>query len=151
MSGVWVMVSVLFVDDDESLLEIYRQYFGELKKLEVYCAGSAQGARSLVGSHRINVAFIDVRLNEQHDPFSGLELAEFLSLSQPSCSIFLLTASAEPMIRSLAGRIGAQVLYKPKPLASLDSIIMLGSGSTRRSNEEVGNAKTLPISPLSGG
>jgi len=61
---------VLFVDDDQSLLVLYRRVFNRMG-YETFTAGSAEEALEIIQEQDLDAAVVDVRLGGETD---GLEL-----------------------------------------------------------------------------
>jgi DNA-binding NtrC family response regulator len=67
----WTMVKrVLFVDDDQSLLFLYRRVFTRMG-YETFTAPSAEGALEVIQDQELDAVVVDVRLGGEKD---GLDL-----------------------------------------------------------------------------
>lgn len=81
--------SLLFIDDEEGLLALYRSAFSRLG-YEVATAGSVEAGRERVRQGGINLVVLDIRLGEG----SGLQLLRELKAAHPKLPIVLCTAYA---------------------------------------------------------
>jgi DNA-binding NtrC family response regulator len=80
---------VLFVDDEEGLLELYRTSFTRLG-YEVATASSVEAGRARLQDGGIALVVLDIRLGEA----SGLALLRELKAAQPKLPVILSTAYA---------------------------------------------------------
>ena len=80
---------VLFVDDEEGLLELYRSAFARLG-YEVATASSLTDARERLGEGGVDLLVLDIRLTEG----SGLQLLRETKSSHPGLPVILNTAYA---------------------------------------------------------
>jgi CheY-like chemotaxis protein len=87
---------VLVVDDVEDWQLTLR---GILKKLgcEVVLAGSLEQARYVLNNHRIDLALLDMRLDERDESnVEGLDLAEEIQAHYPDVKIIIATGYSNP-------------------------------------------------------
>jgi DNA-binding NtrC family response regulator len=70
--------SVLFVDDEEEILEILVELFSD-NAYHLYTATHAQQALDIIDCHKINFVISDLKLPDQ----SGIELLETVRMRQP--------------------------------------------------------------------
>lgn len=106
----------ILVADDEPSVAITLQAILEQEGHTVHAATSAAEARRLIGSSPLDVALLDLRL----DDADGIEILEELRERQPECMAIMLTgyASLETAIRAI--RFGAyDYLMKPCDLDEL--------------------------------
>ena len=80
---------VLFIDDEEGLLELYRTAFARLD-YDVATATGIDYARARLGQGGVDVIVLDIRLGEA----SGLQLLREVKADHPKLPIVLCTAYA---------------------------------------------------------
>ena len=80
---------VLFIDDEEGLLELYRTAFARLD-YDVATATGIDYARARLGQGGVDVIVLDIRLGEA----SGLQLLREVKAAHPKLPIVLCTAYA---------------------------------------------------------
>lgn len=80
---------VLFIDDEEGLLELYRTVFGR-QGYAVATAASLDAGRERVGQGGVDLVVLDIRLGDT----SGLQLLRELKAAHPKLPIVLSTAYA---------------------------------------------------------
>ncbi len=80
---------VLFVDDEEGLLELYRSAFGR-EGLEVRTAATLDAARAELARGEVHTVVLDIRLVEG----SGLTLLREVKAANPHLPVILCTAYA---------------------------------------------------------
>lgn len=80
---------LLFVDDEQGLLELYRSAFGR-DGYEVRTAATLSEARSVLEGGGIDVLVLDIRLQDA----SGLELLREIKADAPHLPVVLSTAYA---------------------------------------------------------
>lgn len=80
---------LLFVDDEEELLNLYRSAFGR-EGYEVLTAPDLPSARSLLAGAEVAAVVLDIRLAEG----SGLELLREIKAGRPHLPVVLSTAYA---------------------------------------------------------
>lgn len=80
---------VLFVDDEDELLNLYRSAFGR-EGYEVLTARDLQSARGILADAAVAAVVLDIRLTEG----SGLELLREIKASRPHLPVVLSTAYA---------------------------------------------------------
>jgi DNA-binding NtrC family response regulator len=81
--------TVLFVDDEEGFLELYRTAFAR-EDLAVETATTADAARQILARGGIDVVVLDIRLGED----SGLALLREIKAANPAIGVVLSTAYA---------------------------------------------------------
>lgn len=105
---------LLFVDDEQDLREIAREYFGT--QYVVDTAEDAAAARSAVAAARPDVAILDIRMPGE----DGLSLAKWLRDAHPSVGIVMLTTAADVVDRVVGLEMGADdYIAKPFDLREL--------------------------------
>ena len=80
---------LLFVDDEEGFLELYRSAFGR-EGYAVETAATVEGARTRLQSGGIDLVVLDIRLGER----SGLELLREIKAADARLPVVLSTAYA---------------------------------------------------------
>jgi DNA-binding NtrC family response regulator len=80
---------LLFVDDEEELLNLYRSAFGR-EGYEVMTARDLQSARGILADAAVAAVVLDIRLAEG----SGLELLREIKAGRPHLPVVLSTAYA---------------------------------------------------------
>lgn len=80
---------VLFVDDEEGLLDLYRSAFTR-EGYDVIVAVGLADARTRIFSGGVDIVVLDIRLGES----SGLELLREVKAAQPHLPVVLSTAYA---------------------------------------------------------
>jgi DNA-binding response OmpR family regulator len=80
---------LLFVDDEEELLNLYRSAFGR-EGYEVLTAPDLEAARGILAGSGVAAVVLDIRLTEG----SGLELLREIKAGQPHLPVVLSTAYA---------------------------------------------------------
>lgn len=80
---------VLFIDDEEGLLELYRSVFTRLG-YDVATATSLEAGRARLHEGGVDVVVLDIRLGDA----SGLQLLREVKAAQPRLPIVLCTAYA---------------------------------------------------------
>lgn len=111
-------ISVLIVDDEEDLLEMYRELF-EMDGFTVFTATSAQEGLSLFQIHKdVKVIISDANMGDM----SGVEFLKALKTQYQTIPVFYLATGAveqtEEEIKSLGG---AGLVLKP---FDLDEILV---------------------------
>ena len=110
-------LKILFVDDEESFLELAKEYF-QIKGYEVLTAQRGQKALEIIKQHKIDCCFTDINMPEMN----GLELAEHIRNIDNSIPVVIMTGypSLDKAIKTIKN--GA-VDFLVKPL-KLDQIEM---------------------------
>lgn len=78
--------SILFVDDEESILEIVKEFF-QLKNYRVFTAGNGFEAISILEKERIDCCFTDINMPEM----DGLDLAEAIRKMDNTIPVVIMT------------------------------------------------------------
>jgi DNA-binding response OmpR family regulator len=117
---------VLIIDDDEQLLNAYRDYFSE-GGYKVDCAQELEEAQTLLSHFSYAVVITDLRLNKL--AFGGLDVIKHVRVSNSQTRIIVLTAYGWPELKAEACSAGADAfLRKPMPLRELGRTIVQLSG-----------------------
>ena len=115
------MAKVLVVDDDEDIRTLYQQMISAIRH-EVFVAKDAEEAKSIIMSEDgLDVALVDRALPGDED---GLDILEFIQVSQPLCQTILV--SGKPTFNSVsrAFRHSAfDYLTKPVRMGQLYEVI----------------------------
>jgi two-component system response regulator SaeR len=91
------MKTILLVDDDVDLIEVYRLAIGQYGH-QVQSANSAEEARQLLKTVTVDAVVLDVMM-ERMD--SGFELAQELRANRPELPVILLTGMHKVLPQSL--------------------------------------------------
>jgi DNA-binding response OmpR family regulator len=119
---------LLIVDDDEQLVEAYREYLCGLG-YTVDCAGEIEEAQTLLAHFPYAVVITDLRLSRLS--FGGLDVVKFIREAALPTRVVVLTAYGWPELRSEAAEQGVDVfLRKPMRLSDLARTIEVISGVT---------------------
>lgn len=111
--------NVLFVDDEESILEIFFEYF-QHKNYQVFTARNGKEAVGILDRQPIDCCFTDINMPEM----DGLKLAEHIHQTDNSIPVVIMTAypSLENTIRTLKNGV-VDFLIKPVDLSQMDLCI----------------------------
>jgi DNA-binding NtrC family response regulator len=118
---------ILIVDDDDQLVEAYRDYLSGLG-YPVDTAGEIEEAQTLMSHFSYSVVITDLRLSRLS--FGGLELVKFVrSLAIPT-RVVVLTAYGWPELKAEASNQGVDAfLRKPMRLSDLAKTVEILSGA----------------------
>lgn len=108
--------TVLFVDDEESILEIVAEYFTH-KGYHVLTAPNGVEALKVIVGHHIDCCFTDINMPEM----TGLELAERLRAADNTIPVVIMTGypSLDNTIRTLRNGV-VDFLIKPVNLSQME-------------------------------
>ncbi len=110
---------VLFVDDDELLLNALGEYFERLGH-DVYKAGTGQEGLELFKRIRPDVAVLDLYMPDM----SGMQVLEAIRQDYPEAMVLLLTGYGEVETAVEAMRLGAEnFLTKPIDMPHLQASV----------------------------
>ena len=116
------MATVLYVDDERAIGRALGSWLTR-RGHEVFTAASIEEARKILGSSKIDGAFIDIWLGKE----SGFELFEWLALNQPSvaANTVFVTGDAIPdrRVQRRLDTYTRPVLVKPFELSELEGIV----------------------------
>ncbi|MEO8382617.1 MAG: response regulator [Acidobacteriota bacterium] len=114
--------SLLFVDDQVSLLEAMREFF-LMRGFAVDCATELEEAQALIDCREYSLAICDVALKGVRDA-EGLEVVSQIRSLSPQTRIIILTGCPPMSIRNevLEWRVD-RVLSKPQPLGELAMVV----------------------------
>ena len=101
--------SILFVDDEQPILELYKALFAELDEWEVYLARSGKEALGILAQRPIDVVISDMRM----PGMSGAELLTAIMESHPKTVRFIISGHADQ--EQVARSVGAAHQFLPKP------------------------------------
>lgn len=122
-SGNGMADRVLIIDDDEQLIEAYRDYISEMG-YEVDCAQELEEAQTLLTYYPYSVVITDLRLSKLE--FGGLELIKHIREHSLPTRIIVLTAYGWPELKQEASNSGADTfLKKPTRLKELGAAVGL--------------------------
>jgi len=112
-------LSILVVDDDETVRETLVDFFTALGH-SARAAATATAGRRAVADHSPDVALIDLRLPDA----DGLRLLEAIRADDPEVGIIILTGHADVPTAVRAMREGAvDLLEKPVDLAAVEAAV----------------------------
>jgi putative nucleotidyltransferase with HDIG domain len=108
--------TILFVDDEESILDIARTYFNS-RGYEVLTAANGREAVGLIDGHRIDCCFTDINMPEM----DGLELAEYIREHDNTVPVVVMTGypSLDNTIHTLKNGV-VDFLVKPINLRQME-------------------------------
>lgn len=108
--------SILFVDDEESILDIARTYF-QSRGYKVFTACNGRQATEVIGHHRIDCCFTDINMPEM----DGLELAEYIRKHDNTVPVVVMTGypSLDNTIQTVKNGV-VDFLIKPINLRQME-------------------------------
>ena len=108
--------TLLFVDDEESILEVASEYF-KAKGYHILTAGNGRIASDIIASEKIDCCFTDINMPEM----DGLELAEHIRNVDNTIPVIIMTGypSLDNTIRTLKNGV-VDFLIKPVNLNQLE-------------------------------
>jgi DNA-binding NtrC family response regulator len=119
---------LLIVDDDDQLVNAYRDYFSQLGYF-VDTAGEVEEAETLLSHLSYSAVITDLRLSRL--TFGGLDLVKFIRDNSLPTRVVVLTAYGWPELKTEAVRSGVDAfLRKPMCLSDLAKTIQLVCGGT---------------------
>lgn len=134
---MWKKRKILFVDDEQNILDDLKEVFGYLDKYEIFQANSALEALAVLKNHpQIDLVITDIKMPKT----DGLQLAGMIRERYPKVEIIFMTAVEE--------RIARTVQIKPvgiveKPLQNDDLLQKIGNHFKR--------TNIIKYSPIAGG
>ena len=124
-------LSVLLVDDDQTVRETLGDFFASLD-WTVHLAATGTDGRRLAAEHSPDVAIVDLRLPDA----DGLRLVEALRADDPELAILVLTGHADVATAVRAMRLGAaDLLEKPVALDALRTAVEQAAERVRERRE----------------
>ncbi|GLC28358.1 sigma-54-dependent transcriptional regulator [Roseisolibacter agri] len=125
------MLSVLVVDDDDTIRETLVDFFDSLGHVTRGARTATEG-RQVAAAHSPDVALVDLRLPDA----DGLRLMEALRADHPEVAVILLTGHGDVATAVRAMREGAaDFLEKPIDLAALDAAVRRAAEHARLARE----------------
>lgn len=119
---------ILIVDDDDQLVEAYRDYLTGLG-FPVDTASEIEEAQTLLAHFRYSVVITDLRLSRLN--FGGLDLVKHIRELAVPARVVVLTAYGWPELRAEAATQGVDAfLRKPMRLSDLAKTVEILSGGT---------------------
>jgi len=108
--------TILFVDDEENILDIAKEYFGQ-KGYMVITAGNGLEAIKILEEQKIDCCFTDINMPEM----DGLELAEYIRLKDNTIPVIVMTGypSVDNTIKTLKNGV-VDFLIKPVNLGQME-------------------------------
>lgn len=117
---------ILIVDDDDQLVNAYRQYLSGLG-YPVDSAGEIEEAQTLLTHFPYSVVITDLRLSRLS--FGGLDLVKFIHEVSLPTRVVVLTAYGWPELKAEAANQGVDAfLQKPMRLSDLAKTVDILSG-----------------------
>jgi len=124
-----MMQRILFLDDDEQLAKVYKEFFSNLG-YQVDCAQELEEAEALLDHYPYGVVVTDLRLSKLG--FGGLELLKHIREQALQTRIVVLTGYGWPELKSeaLSYRVDAFV-RKPTRMTELAQTVglLMGAGA----------------------
>jgi DNA-binding NtrC family response regulator len=118
---------ILIVDDDEQLVEAYRDYLCDLG-YSVDSASEIEEAQTLLTHFPYSVVITDLRLSKLN--FGGLDLVKFIRDISLTTRVIVLTAYGWPELKTEAANRGVDVfLRKPMRLSDLARTVEILTGA----------------------
>lgn len=118
---------VLIIDDDEQLVDAYRDYLSE-NGYEVDCAQELEEAQTLLAHFSYSLVITDLRLNKL--AFGGLDLIKHVRESSLPTRVIVVTAYGWPELKAEATASGADAfLRKPMRLSELGKAVIQLAGA----------------------
>lgn len=113
------MFSVLLVDDDEKILDIFSQFL-ESKGCRVHVATGGHEAVQAVREHPVDLVMMDVRMPD----LDGLEAFRQIRQAAPTVPVVLMTGySAREDLQQLIQAGEVEYLHKPVALDQLSKLV----------------------------
>ncbi len=111
--------TILFVDDEESILEVASEYF-DAKGYNIITAQNGRAAAEVIASNKIDCCFTDINMPEM----DGLELAEHIRQVDNTIPVIIMTGypSLDNTIRTLKNGV-VDFLIKPVNLSQMEICI----------------------------
>ena len=114
------MGKILVVDDNESILQLISDFFGNLKGHTVYVASNAAKAIEIVRQYSPDLVLLDIMMPEVH----GVELLRQIKAISPDMKAVMITAVDDEDIAQEAMAEGASdYITKPLDLNYLDTVV----------------------------
>ena len=123
---------ILFVDDEESILDIAREYF-QRKGYTVLTASNGREAVRLIYENKIDCCFTDINMPEM----DGLELAEYIWQTDKTIPVVIMTGypSLDNAISTLQKGV-VDFLVKPVGLSRMELLLRTGHAGTKTFHRE---------------
>jgi putative nucleotidyltransferase with HDIG domain len=115
-SAIGSKETVLFVDDEENILEVVKEYF-EYKGYTSMTATNGREAAELLETHHVDCVFSDINMPEM----DGLQLAEFIHRRDNTIPVIIMTGfpSLENTLATLKNGV-VDFLIKPVNLEQME-------------------------------
>ena len=108
--------TILFIDDEESILDVARTYFSG-RGYQVLTAGNGRQAVEVIWNHRVDCCFTDINMPEMN----GLEFAEYMRKYDNTVPVVIMTGypSLDNTIHTLKNGV-VDFLVKPINLQQME-------------------------------
>lgn len=116
------MKNILILDDNADNLKLLELALG-MYDFTIYSAMSFANAQALLATHPVELAFLDVELNDEEDTRNGLDFAEIVRAQSDKTVIVMISANDHIHKLDRARKIGVDV-YIVKPF-NLPKILKL--------------------------
>ena len=101
---------VLIVDDEEWVREVFKDFCGVTKAIEVELADGGEEALKLVAQNQYDIITLDLIMPEM----SGLDILADIKKISPKVPVWVITGNSTERLVKEAGILGAsRVMYKP--------------------------------------
>lgn len=101
---------VLIVDDEEWVREVFKDFCGVTKAIEVELANGGEEALKLATQNRYDIITLDLIMPEM----SGLDVLADIKKVSPRVPVWVITGNSTERLVKEAGILGAsRVMYKP--------------------------------------
>jgi CheY-like chemotaxis protein len=138
MPGAAPFSSVLVVDDEPVVLDLFQRILGE-KGLSTRLARNAEEALEMIEREEFGCVLADKNL----PGMDGIEIVRRVRQSQPHCACIVMTAYASTESAVAALRLGA-VDYIEKPFDDLDRITERIDDALRQMKEQYERRRAIP-------
>ena len=104
------MAKVLIVDDEEWVREVFKDFCGVTKAIEVKLAEGGEEALELAAKNQYDIITLDLIMPEM----SGLDVLTDIKKVSPKVPVWVITGNSTERLVKEAGVLGAsRVMYKP--------------------------------------
>ena len=137
------MTQLLVVDDEPSILQLFRRTFEKLG-VEAFTAATAKEAVHLANEHAFDAAVFDVLLPDK----SGLELFQEIQAIDPKLPVIFITSGGTSDTAIDAMKLGAfDYLMKPLDLKQVRELVGRAFDVRRMMSQPVAIGESAPVTP----